>query len=220
MSYEGVKGTSRSRRYDNSTRAEQAKVTRRRVLDTTYRLLIDNGYAATTIKAVAAEAGVSIDTVYKTFGSKGKLIKDVYDVVLAGDDEPTPLMERPVWREFIAETTPRAKLRKYAAVCRLLQGRLGPLLAVLVSAARSGNPELVAFAETIKGERLAGAGAVVRALAEIGRLRPELDHERARDVIWTLNSPDVYQLFVRERGWTNDEYEQWLAHALITGLIE
>ncbi len=220
MSDEGVKDAMEPRRYDNSTRARQAKLTRRRIMDATYRLLIDHGYAATTIKSVAAAAEVSIDTVYKAFGSKGKLIKDVYDVVLAGDDEPTPLMERPVWQAFVTATAPVEKLRKYAAMCRLLSSRLSPLLALLLSAARSGNPELVAFADTIKGERLVGAGAVAGALAEMGGLRPDLDHDRARDIVWTLNSPEVYQLLVGDRGWTDDEYEQWLAHALITQLID
>src|SRR5689334_3287323 len=110
MSDEGVKDAPEPRRYDNSTRAEQARLTRRRITDAAYRLLIDNGYAATTIKAVAAAAGVSIDTVYKAFGSKGNLIKGVYDVVLAGDDEPIPVMERPVWRAFVVETAPAEKL--------------------------------------------------------------------------------------------------------------
>ncbi|MGK3204150.1 TetR/AcrR family transcriptional regulator [Amycolatopsis sp. MEPSY49] len=219
MPREGVKKPAEPRRYDNSTRAEQARATRRRILDATYRLLLENGYAATTIKAVAGEAGVSIDTVYKAFGTKGNLIKGVYDVVLAGDDEPTPLMERPVWREFAAETSAVEKLHKYAAVCRMLSVRLSPLLALLLSAARSGNPELAAFADTIEGERLVGAGAVVRALTEIGGLRADLGFERARDIVWTLNSPQVYQLLVGGRGWTDDEYETWLAGTLTAQLI-
>src|SRR5256885_6498132 len=194
MSHKGVKKAAGPRRYDNSTRAEQAQLTRRRILDATYRLLVDNGYVATTIKAVAGEAGVAVDTVYKSFGSKGNLIKDLYDVVLAGDDEPTPLMERPVWQAFVAETSPAEKLRRYAAVCRMLSGRLSPLLASLLSAAQSGNPDLVAFTATIQNERLTGAGAVVRALAGAGGLRPGLAFERARDIVWTLNSPPVYPL--------------------------
>jgi len=104
-------------------------------------------------------------------------------------------------------------------VCRMLSGRLSPLLASLLSAAQSGNPDLVAFTATIQNERLTGAGAVVRALAGAGGLRPGLAFERARDIVWTLNSPQVYQLLAGDRGWTDDEYEQWLAEALISQLL-
>lgn len=212
--------TVKRRRYDNSARAEQARATRHRVVAAAYRLLVEQGYAATTIKAVATEAGVSPETIYKTFGSKAALIKDVYDTTLVGDEEPVPFADRPEYRALAAEPTARGKLAHYATLCRVLADRLGPLLAVLLSGARTGDPDLQAFGRTIKRERLAGAEMMVRQLVELDSLRPGLSPDHARDLIWTLNSPEVHQLLVGERGWGADAYEAWLATAFAAALLE
>lgn len=217
MSQRRVNG---KRRYDNSGRTRQAEATRHRVLQATSRLLIKNGYAATTVKTVAAEAGVSAETIYKVFGSKAQLIKDTYDVTLAGDEEPIPLIERPEYRAMIGETSARRKLTRYATICRMLSERLGPLLDVLLSGAKSGDADLAEFARTIKRERLFGATDIVRQVREVDGLRSDLDPERARDIVWTLNSPEVYQLLSGDRGWSDDEYEAWLARAFVNELLE
>jgi AcrR family transcriptional regulator len=216
MSQRSVNG---NRRYDNTGRAEQAAANRHRVLEATHRLLISNGYAATTIKAVAAEAGVSAETIYKSFGTKAKLIKDTYDATLVGDEEPIPLIERPEYQALIADTSARGKLIRYATISRVLSSRLGPLLDVLLSGAKSGDPDLREFAETIKRERLFGATEIVRQVRRTGGARADLDPDRARDLIWTLNSPEVYQLLSRDRGWTDDQYEDWLARSYIDELL-
>ena len=100
--------------YDNTRRAEQAQLTRRRVLDAARELLVEHGPAAVTMRDVATHAGVSVETVYKTFRTKAALIKDVYDVTLAGDDEPTPMIDRPEHRAVFAASNPRDKLARYA----------------------------------------------------------------------------------------------------------
>lgn len=216
MSGRDVKG---SRQYDNTGRAEQARANRQRILRATYRLLIDTGYAATTIKAVAAEAGVSAETIYKSFGSKAKLIKETYDVTLVGDDEPIPLIERPEYRALTDDPSARGKLIRYASLCRMLSARLGPLVDVLLAGAKSGDHDLAEFAETIKRERLFGATQIVRQVVATGQARADLDQDRARDMLWMLNSPEVYQLLSRDRGWTDDQYEQWLGELIIAELL-
>ena len=207
------------RGYDSPLRREQARQTRRRILDATYRLLLDQGYPATTMAAVAAAAGVSAQTVYKAFGSKAALVKQVYDVTLVGDDEPVPFAERPEVRAAYAETEPRAFLARYAGLGRMLMDRLGPLLAVLLAGARTGDPELATFLETLNGERLIGTGMVARRLEELGGLRPGVTVEQARDAIWTLNSIEVWSLLVRERGWSADAYEEWTGRAMADAVL-
>jgi AcrR family transcriptional regulator len=188
------------------------------VIAAAHELLLDKGYAATTISQVAAHAGVSVETVYKGFGSKAALTKQVYDVVLAGDDEPVPMSERPEIKAIVAEPDPRRKVARYAALARQLGERLGPLLAVLLRA-RGADPDLDAFARTTGNERLTGTGAIVRLLADAGALRPGLDPARARDLLWALISPELYLLLVLERGWPPDEYERWLATAITDVLL-
>ena len=102
------------RRYDSSRRQEQARQTRRAILDAAGRLFVDPGYAATPLTAVAAEAGVAVQTVYAVFGSKRQLLSDLVDVTLAGDDEPVALPDRPFVADIRALADPRAKLARYA----------------------------------------------------------------------------------------------------------
>jgi AcrR family transcriptional regulator len=161
---------------------------------------------------------VSVETVYKGFGSKAALTKQVYDVALAGDDEPVPMSERPEIKAIVDEPDPRKKVTRYAALARQLGERLGPLLAVLLRA-RGADPDLDAFAHTTADERLAGTGAIVRLLADAGALRPGLDQPRARDLLWALISPELYLLLVLDRGWSPDEYERWLATAITDALL-
>ena len=137
----------KQRTYDNSRRAEQARMTRRRILDAARDLLLAHGYAGTTIAQVAAAAQVSPETVQKGFGTKA----------LVGDDEPVPLRGRPEFAALDAEPDPARKLERYAAVGRALWERLGPLLDVLMQGAQAGEPDLVAFVAMIRRESHAGA---------------------------------------------------------------
>ena len=203
-----------SRPYSSPLRAEQARQTRRRILDAAAGLLLEHGYAATTMSAVATAAGVSAQTVYKVFGSKPALAKELYDVTLVGDDDPVPFAARPEVRAAYAETDPRRFLAAYAGLGRMLFDRLGPLLRVLLAGARSGEPDLLAFVGTVNGERLVGTGMVARRLDELGALRPGVSVEQARDAIWMLNSVEVWSLLTEERGWSAADYEEWIGRAM------
>jgi AcrR family transcriptional regulator len=203
-----VKGT---RAYDNRHRAEQALANQRRVLDAAHRELLDKGYADTTIAGVAEAAGVSVQMIYKTFGSKAALAKRLYDVTLVGDEDPIPLAQHPEIQAIIAEPDPRRKLAMYAALGRKLIERLGPLIQVLLQGAKAGDTELGEFASTTARERLNGVSGIVGQLDAVGALRPGLGVDRARDILWTLIAIEVYDLLVIERGWSLDEWQAWVA---------
>jgi AcrR family transcriptional regulator len=202
--------------YDNSSRAAAAAATRSRVLAAARDSFLTRGYPATTIRGVAEAAGVSQETVYKRFGNKARLLKDVYYVAMAGDEDPRPVGDRPEAVAVREAADPAAAVAAYAALCRGLTTRAGGLMRV-VAGARGGDPDLDAFVTTVDAERLTGATLVARLWAERGWLRPGLDAERARDVIWTLNSPDVW-LLLSQRGWSADDYEGWIADGL-RGLV-
>ena len=211
-----VKGT---RPYDNRRRAEQALLNQRRILEAAHQELVNKGYADTTINGVAEAAGVSVQTVYKAFGSKAALAKRVYDVTLVGDEEPVPLAERAEIQAIIAEPDPRRKLAMYAALGRKLIERIGPLLGVLFSGAKAGDSELAEFAATTARERLIGVSGLVGQLEAIGALRPGLAFDRARDIVWTLVGWEVYELLVIERGWSLDEWQAWVAESTAALLL-
>lgn len=211
MPSESVNGR---RRYDNRHREEQARQTRQRILQAAREVLLGRGYTAMTIAAVADAAGVSAETIYKRFGSKAALVKEVYDVTLAGDDLPIPVPERSSWQDLLEDPSPQGKVARYAAHVRQISERTAPLLDVLLAGSRAGDPDLKAFSEKTNAERLAGTTMFVTHLAETGSLRPGLDPGRARDEVWVLNSPEVYRLFVADRGWRNDDYQDWIAEMI------
>lgn len=207
------------RSYDNSARSRSSQTRQLRVAEVTADMLIERGYAATTMAAIAAAAAVSVPWLYKVFGPKPALVKRAYDLLLAGDTDPVPLAQRPAFRALSAETDPHRAVERYAAISRDLISRVGPLAAALLSAARSADPELAGLAATISRERLFGATAFTDHLAELGVLAPGLTCEHARDVVWTLISPEVYRLLVLERGWSAGMYEQWLSDSLSAAVL-
>jgi AcrR family transcriptional regulator len=208
-----------SRSYDNSGRSAASRARQLRVAEVAARLVVERGYAATTMVDVAAAAEVSVPWLYKAFGPKPALVKRAYDVLLVGDPDPVPLAQRPAFRALTAETDPHRAIERYAAISRDLITRIGPLAAALLAAARSGDPELADLAATISRERLVGATAFTDRLAELGTLDAGAARQRARDVVWTLISPDVYRMLVLERGWSSPQYERWLTDSLTAALL-
>lgn len=207
------------RSYDNSGRARSSRSRQLRVAQIAAELLVEKGYAATTMADVAAAAEVSVPWLYKVFGPKAALVKRAYDVLLSGDADPVPLAQRPAFRALVAETDPHRVIERYAAISRDLLTRVGPLAAALLSAARSADPELADLAATIGRERLIGATAFTDQLAELDALAPGVIRKQARDLVWTLISPEVYRMLVLERGWPGRGYEQWLTASLTAALL-
>jgi AcrR family transcriptional regulator len=208
------------RPYDNTRRLAQARQTELAIVDAARRLFIADGYASTTIAGVARAAGVAPQTIYKAFGTKAALLKRVYDVTLVGDAEPVPLVDRPEFASVRDAADGPSLLRAYAHVGRVLSDRLGPLVTALLEGAAAGDPELRDFAATADRERLTGTLGVVTRLAELGELRAGLTIEQARDTLWTLNSAHVWRMLTRDRGWTGDEYEAWVADVATAALVE
>ncbi|MGI8573773.1 MAG: TetR/AcrR family transcriptional regulator [Egibacteraceae bacterium] len=204
------------RSYDASGRQAQARRTRRHILATARRLFVEQGYAATKMTAVAAAADVSVELVYGAFGTKANLLKTVFDVTIAGDDEPVPLMERPALLAIRAEPDPARALRLYATFVADTAPRAFPVHLVVLTAA-SSEPTVAALADELATQRLTGMTMFARQLQTSGRLA--VSEEEARDLLWTLNSPQLYELLVLQRGWSLARYEQFLAETWIHHLL-
>jgi AcrR family transcriptional regulator len=207
------------RRYSSAVRAEQRRATRQRILDAAKALLLRRGYGGATIDAIAGRAGVSVQTVYNTVGGKAAILKAVYDTMLAGDDEPIPIMQRPIARAMRATTDPRRFLRLYARMGREMYERVGPLLPIMLAEGGAGDPEVRAFVDTIENERATGTAMIVAQLHERFGLRPGLAVADAADILWTLTAPELTLRLVQRRGWSLDKYEAWLADTMALALL-
>ena len=214
-----VKRSAPARRsYDSSRRQEQARETRRRVIEAARVSFLEEGYAHTTIAALAESAGVSVETVYKAFGNKPRLAKAVFDVSIVGDDEPVPLMEREFVAQNKADPDPRSKLAAFADNTAGIAERTGALLLVLRTAA-STDAGAADVWDQLQSERLTGMTFFARHLAEGGHLRDGVSVDEARDVLWAHTSVELWDLLVRQRGWSARRHGRWLAQQLIAALL-
>ena len=200
------------RRYDASGRQAASLETRRTIASAARQLFLANGYAGTTMAAIATAAGVSHETVYAAFGPKPVLFRSLVETALSGTDEPVPALERESTRALQVEPDPARMLERYAHVVRLLHERLAPLFDVLRDGART-ETDLKVFADELSTRRVGHMRALAADLAAKGGLREGLSIETAADMFWVMISPEFYLLWVRERGWPPDVFEQWLADA-------
>lgn len=201
--------TSKRRTYDTTSRAEQSKATRQRILATTRALLVERGYRATTISAIANGAAVHPDTVYELIGRKPVLLAELVEQALSGTDHTVPARERPYVAAIRSEPEPVRKLAIYAAATRDMLGRLAPLAMALRDAADT-EPEARQLWRRFSDRRAANMRHLAQDLADSGGLRHGLSIEEAADTIWATNSPELYVLLTGERRWTPDRYERWL----------
>lgn len=197
------------RRYDASQRRAQARATRRAVLAAAGKLLADHGYQRTSMKDIAAGAGVSVETVYGYFGTKAGLLKELLDVTVAGDDAPVPVPDRAPVQAIRAAPDGRAKLALYAAFLATVQARLAPLYLIIRGAAEADQDAAALWAE-LGAQRLAGMTMLAQDLADAGVLAPGRSVEGTRDELWALGAIEVYELLVGQRGWPPDRYRDWV----------
>lgn len=203
--------------YDNSARAAKARATRARVIDAARASFLDRGYTGTTIALVAEEAAVSQETIYKTFGSKAALLKAVYDVTLAGDDDDVPLAQRPEALAALQAPSGEEAIAAYAALAMTISRRTDPLVRMIMGS-RDTDAALSSFVDTIHQERRTGSAFWVGHLHAAGWLREDLDIERAADILWALNSYEPRWLLT-DRGWSPEEFTSWLAQTLCRALL-
>ncbi|MEV6303095.1 helix-turn-helix domain-containing protein [Actinoplanes sp. NPDC051861] len=198
------------RQYRSALRQDQARRTRSAVLDAAGRLFVEQGYGATTMKEIAAGAGVSVESVYAQ-GSKASLLLACVDRSLVGDDSGEALLDREPLRELLATSDPEQWLR----VIRDLTATRAPGSTEIFEAFRGAaavDPKLAAQWQIYAGRRYADAARLVAVLAP--HLRPGLTLEHATDVFWALVSPSMMLALCRERGWTSTQYADWLADSV------
>jgi len=200
-------------------REERARQTRRQLTDAATEHFLEAGYARTSLAAIAGTAGVSVDTVYKTFGSKIGLLKEVLDVTIGGDDVPVPLLERAGPQALREETDQRAQVRMLAAGVTNQLERIRPLDDILRSAAAVDREAAALREDTQVRQRRAAMRTIVGWIAAHGLLRDGLTVSRAAQVVWTLTSPEVHLLMRDTGGWSEPSYRAWLERAIADGIL-
>jgi AcrR family transcriptional regulator len=200
------------RRYDSTRRRAQAEATRVDILDAAQRLFEAGGYATTTMEAIAAEAGVALKTVYVAFETKSGLLRALWNHLLRGGRDEVPVGQQEWYREVVAEPDPGRKLELTARNSRVVKERIGGVLQVIRNAAPI-DEDIAALWARIETEFHANQRAIVESMGV-------RDADRATDILWTLNHPDVWHLLVDQRGWTAEQWQRWFVDAARAQLLQ
>lgn len=212
------KTPSGKRPYDSTLRDAQARQTRRQIVAAAGRLYARDGFAATTVDAIAAEAGVSRKTVFTSVGNKVALLKLAYDYAMAGDDEPVPMIQRAGLQAVIAEPDPYEQQRLYAALVTEVGSRVSALWLALRGAAEVDEEARELYLRW-EQERLDSMRSAVPNLAAKGVLRPDVTPEEAAAILWMLVDPALYHRLVTQTGWSPERFRDWLYETIVTQLL-
>jgi AcrR family transcriptional regulator len=206
----------KGRRYDATRRRIQAARNRQRVLDVAEESLLRQGYAETTVSAIARAADVSTELIYKTFGGKAGLVREIQRRGLLGAG-PVPAETRSDAMSA-SEADAAVVIREWANLATEVAPRGSPIMLLIRSAAASDH-DLVELLEEMDAQRLERMTHNAERLMRRPEVRPELSIEQIRDILWTFSSPDLYQLLVLQRGWTLAAYGEFLFRGMTGQLL-
>jgi AcrR family transcriptional regulator len=204
------------RRYDSSRRRKQAALTRTGILDTARQQFLHNGYAATTVARIAAEAETSVETIYKAFGGKSGLVRALWEQALAGR-RTTPAPDRS--DELVSTATdPVTVLKGWGSFITELAPEGSPIM-LLIRAAATADSEMAALLAEAEDQRRQRMRHNARTLQQRGWLRPGISLSTATDILWAYSSAELYELLVIKSGWSPRRYGDFIGQATIAALL-
>lgn len=209
---QAVKG---ERGYDATGRQERARRQYERTLDVARVRFLADGYAGTTVEALAHAAGVSAATIYKTYGGKVGLVRALCDRALAGN-QPVPAEVRS--NALRSTHDARVVVDAWGRLAAEVSPEVSPLLLLLRDVATS-DVDAAALRDEIESARLRRMAENARHLAATGQLRPGVTVAEIRDVLWTCTSPELYELLVVRRGWRRARFGRFVADTLRGALL-
>jgi AcrR family transcriptional regulator len=204
------------RPYDSSRRQAQANETRSAIIRTARDLFIERGYGHTTLADVARAAGVSIETIYASIGTKATLLHKAWDITVGGDDQDIVFHERPEVLAIRNEPDLARRLMLHAAFSTQTAQRIAPFQ-LMVQSAAGADPTAAAMLEEIGRQRLVGIGVMAAEAVQTGQLA--VSEQECRDVVWSMTDGMLWHRLVNERGWTNERFAEWLGQVWVERLV-
>jgi len=213
---ESILDTAKPRRYDASRRREQARLNREAIVSAARQRFLDDGFTATTIATIAADAGATVDTIYKSFGGKAGLLRAMCEDALKGEGSIQAEQRSDAMQA--SEADPRRMLRGLGTLTTEVAPRIAPLLLLLSSAAEADSA-MAQLRADFDAARLARMTQVVQILASKTQLRPGLSVEEAAEIMWVYSSPELYGLLVLTRGWRPERFGEFVGESLVDALL-
>jgi AcrR family transcriptional regulator len=206
-----------SRTKSRLARAEQSRQTRWAITRAATALFVRDGFLTATMSAIAAEAGVAVQTLYLSFRSKTAILVAAFDTAIAGDDEPLPLLERDWMRNLLDDPDGPRALSAFIEAATTIMERTSPLYMVVRSAA--ADPEVAEFLARNKNERYRHFGVIIDALADKPGFATHLTSRQATDLLYTVQSEDTFAMLVHEHGWSTRQWSEWSQRTMLGELF-
>lgn len=206
------------RQYNSTRRQAQANETRKQILDSAKKLFSLQGYSGATIDSIAQEAGISPETIYAVFGNKRTILTSLIDLSVGGDNLPIPLLQRSGPQAVLEENDPVRVLKLFAQDISAILERVAPIFEITRIAAKT-DTDIADLLKNMLDQRMRNLEVVTQHLSALGSLREGLDEAKATENIWVTTSPEVFNLLLRDRGWTKEQYIHWLSDTLIRLLL-
>lgn len=204
------------RQYNSARRREQAGETRLRIIRSAYDLFVDQGYGRTTIAQIARTAGVAVETVYAAFGSKPKLLHEVWDVTVGGDEDDVPVHERAEVLAVRAEADLARRFRRLAVFNTAVSRRTAPIMVALRGAAASDGAAAAMLTE-IDRQRLEAMSLHAREAEATGQLA--VTEAECGDILWSTTDGALWHRLVTGRNWADSRYAAFLGDLWVAALV-
>ena len=211
----GSRKVKAARTYDASGRQARAREQRANALDAAQSLFLENGYVATTVESISRAAGVSTATIYKTYGGKAGLARQLCQRALEGAG-PVPAETRS--NALRSGADPRHVMEGWGRLTAEVSPRISPLVLLLRTAAQS-DAEAAALYDEIDNARLKRMADNARFLVDAGHLRAGLTVRDARDVLWLCSAPELYELCILRRRWPLSKFSRFITDTMVAALL-
>ena len=205
------------RAYDATRRRAQADENRAAIVRAARDLFLEHGYGHTTLADIARRAGVSVETIHKSVGTKAVLLHKAWDITVGGDDQDVVFHERPEVIAIRSEPDLARRLMLHAAFSTETAQRISPFQ-LMVRSAAGADPAAAAMLEEMDRQRLVGIGVMAGEAARTGQLA--VSEEECRDVVWSMTDGMLWHRLVNERGWSNDRFAEWLGRVWVDRLVK
>lgn len=204
------------RSYDSTRRRAQAAETRVAIVHAARDLFIEHGYGHTTMADVARAAGVSVETVHKSVGTKAVLLHRAWDITVGGDDQDIVFHERPEVLAIRSEPDLARRLMRHADFSTQTARRIAPFQ-LMVQSAAGADPAAAAMLDEMGRQRLAGLTVMAAEAAKTGQLA--VPEDECRDILWSMTDGMLWHRLVQERGWSNERFAGWLGRVWVDRLV-
>lgn len=206
------------RKYDSSRRQARALESQTQIIETARELFVKHGYSGVSIETIARKAKASPETIYSVFKNKRTILARTMDVATGTDGEPIPAMLRSYIQEVTSEQNQHRQIQMFAGRMQIFFSNIAPLVGILRDASKTES-EIKKIYRKYLDDRYQGMGFFIDCLLANGPLRNGLNRLSAVETIWAIASAEVYNLLITDRGWSEEEYEVWLAETLIRLLL-